>query len=221
MAVRAKRVCNRTDATDPLLASAISMGDEENKDENVEKSMADLTIRLPFMDLSEVCKEQGFAYAAVWFPFLSKHDAQRKKTANGSKPINCLRIDEHASHDIPEAFKTMEITELGMTTAKDGELIKGVTLPFKAFTSENDNKVEFFSDMQAMDVRKAHLTGIPSGLAIFRDGATYEFGYKAKAEAHSEAFVSGIGGSTGVAKAPQPLRGVSAMCLGEGDSPST
>ena len=46
--------------------------------EAVDKSMSKLTNRLPFMELDQICKEEGYSYAAVWRVCgLTKAKAQR------------------------------------------------------------------------------------------------------------------------------------------------
>jgi len=178
-------------------------------EEKVDKSMATLSNRLPFMELSEICAQEGFSYAAVWRAALSKHRAQR---SDDDKPKEVLRCDVRASHgEYPMTLGDWEIGERGMTSSKEAELLCGEALPWKCFKSDQNHKVEFFDNVaSSSDPRKDVLRerNVRGCLAIFRDGAVYEFGQAARMEGEPEQLIKSIGGSTGVLKAATAVQAV-------------
>ena len=174
---------------------------DEDVGEKVDSAMSVLSNRLPFMSLDDICKQEGYSFAAVWRSCgLSKHDAHRVGPTR--KPVECLTCDVHASYgDFALKCDGWELTASGGTSSKDGELIKGESLAWKCYTSNAKEKVEHFENLQTSgDPRKmiAKDLDVKGCFAIFRDGAVYEFGGINKMEAQPEKLISGIGGSTGV-----------------------
>jgi len=183
----------------------LAMAEDEEK---VDKSMATLSNRLPFMELSDICEQENFLYAAVWRPSLSKHSAQRSE----NKPVECLTCDVRASHgEYAATLVDVEVSSVGATYSKCGEMRPGETLPWKCFKSERGDKVEFFDNVASSnDPRKAELkaAGVRGSFAIFRDGAVYEFGQASHMENEPEQLIKGIGGSTGVVSAAKAVQAV-------------
>jgi len=125
------------------------------------------------------------------------------------RPINCRRL---TLVDRERLLRVdVEVSSVGATYSKCGEMRPGETLPWKCFKSERGDKVEFFDNVASSnDPRKAELkaAGVRGSFAIFRDGAVYEFGQASHMENEPEQLIKGIGGSTGVVSAAKAVQAV-------------
>jgi len=141
--------------------------------------MGDLSNRLPFMSLAQICDDDdSLTFACVWRPW------------SGTKTV--LKLDEATSYG---AFAS---------ASKGVEFSEGEGVPGRAFKNRGEEyceNLQVASDPRDILAKKAGIKGV---FAIFRDGAVWEFGgpiHGAAEEAKRKEFVGTIGGSTGVKKA--------------------
>jgi len=149
-------------------------------------AMANLSNRLPFMELSQICSEYGYSYAIVWRPYRSS-----------KQRCEVVKVDlesswgDFATRSAPFEFK------------------EGEGLPGRCFATrdvEHCQSLQGASDDARNEIAKE--LGVRGAFAIFRDGAVYEFGGTPPMEAKPDVLINSIGGSTGVASAAKAVQAV-------------
>ena len=148
--------------------------------------MANLTNRLPFMELPALCKEYGYSYAIVWSPFRSSKQ-------------RC----EVVKADLESSFGEFA------TRSGDFEFKEGEGLPGRCFSTrdvEHCQSLQGASDDSRSEIAKE--LGVRGAFAIWRDGAVYEFGGTPPMEDKPDNLINSIGGSTGVRGAAKAVQAV-------------
>lgn len=180
--------------------------EEEFAAVKVDPEMANLSNRLPYMCLEDLCKEHGFSSITVWRPTRSKDDARSKD----DKDI--LKCDSQTS------FCTVGFAERCCEKIKPGVTLElsqtdpTESLPSLCFTKKHlgqsmSANLQVSSDSGERDVRSqlAKSAGIKGAFALWRDGAVYEFAYSHALDEETidkiNRFVATIGGSAGIAAA--------------------
>jgi len=151
--------------------------------------MAILTNRLPFMDLGNLCQEQGFTYACVWRPWVGR--------SGGTE----LQLDERASYG-EFATKSKEYT-----------FASGEGVPGRAYAEKDVAFCADLSGKDARDQRSAAAKGfeVKGCFAIWRDGAVWEFGGPQPMPDSPKELISTFGGTTGVRKAANAVLAIGRM----------
>ena len=155
-------------------------------------AMSQLSNRLPFMSLPDVCKEQNFLYACVWRP----------RPGCGGKEV--LKADLDASYfreSLDTEFKQSFADVAFQVSQNDG--IIGKCFDAKSEVCETNLAA---TDPYRQSMAKKH--NVKGAFAMWRDGAVYEFAKSVVLDGSPHEFVDSVGGSTGVAAATKAVQAV-------------